>query len=176
MWHWMVVESVRVRLRSIITGVIGVPASRCLVAVTRIGIVTPGGVLVICLTSCVATTSSRHSKPGNGCVTGHSSKRRWVVLGWGCGCGWGLSLASVPTDRAAGVRDGSGKWWWGVVVGSWAAVSTRGWGRGPARRRTHRRGLPALPLTLISITHTSTIESFPPSGIYLHPMCFSKTF
>src|SRR6266567_6506735 len=67
MWHWMVVESVRVRLRSIITGVIGVPASRCLVAVTRIGIATPGGGPVICLTSCVCTTRSPHKRPGNGC-------------------------------------------------------------------------------------------------------------
>src|SRR6266566_2430580 len=128
-----VAASVPAPLRSIITGVIGVPASRCLAVLTRIGIVTPGGVLVICLTSCVCTTRSRHRSPGNGCAMGHSSKRRWVVQERGCGCGWGLSLASVPTDHAAGVRDGSGKWWWGVVVDSWAAVSTRGWGRGPAR-------------------------------------------
>src|SRR6266568_1106768 len=87
MWPLIVAAWAPVRLRTIITGVIGVPAFRCSVI---IGTVTPGDGPAISAISCVCTTSSRHKRSGSGYkqagkseqAAGEAGEVAWLVAAY----------------------------------------------------------------------------------------------
>src|SRR6266702_4521860 len=136
MWRWMVAGSGRALLRSIIIGEMCVRASRSLGAMTRIGIVTPGDVPVICSIFCVCTTRSRRRRPGSGSGKGRSCEgwretavgERWPVGGGLISHRWLPLPLPGPSGALFSLRG------WGVVVAVLGTVRTRRWGWGPAGR------------------------------------------
>jgi hypothetical protein len=103
MWHWIGAMWVPAPSRNIITGVIGVPASRSSAGVTRTGIVIPGGAPVISSTSFACITSSRRKKRGNGCALALCSNqfRGESRQGGDADAVGQISRQNVLTDRAA---------------------------------------------------------------------------
>ncbi len=135
--------------RTIIIGVIGVPAFRSLEALTPIGIVTPGDVRVISLTLCASITRSRRKRPGGDYTMGRSC--RWWG-GRGGPKGEELSLALVGEESPCPLCALFQVPVWGVVV------RPGGCGGEDARRGSDPADAaspPGLPLTLISVSHTS---------------------
>ena len=135
---WIVEELAPVPSRSIITGVMCVPAFRSLEAIIHTGIVIPGNELATCLTSCVSIITSRHKRPGTRFNTVYCSssercgRRVGVVAG---GEALSLARATPAAFPAFGVVTVLRLGWSGGCAAGWGEDARVG--KGPHPMRPH---------------------------------------